>query len=176
MTCIRLAQADSSQSSRNLSCPTKKSPSRRMPRALPWRFALAMAVVAIGLMPLQAHAAYSGSGTFTLITSVADITSGGYYVFTGGSSFGATAMGTVNAAICLAATGINTTGGQISNPPATNVWQITGAGSTWYIYSEPISRYIGHSAAKNNVGTSAATGAAYQWSFATTVSSAFRIR
>ena len=176
MTCIRLAQADSSQSSRNLSCPTKKSPSRRMPRALPWRFALAMAVVAIGLMPLQAHAAYSGSGTFTLITSVADITSGGYYVFTGGSSFGATAMGTVNAAICLAATGINTTGGQISNPPATNVWQITGAGSTWYIYSEPISRYIGHSAANNNVGTSAATGAAYQWSFATTVSSAFRIR
>lgn len=153
----------------------KKTP---VHKAMPGRYlAAAVVLVALGLMPLQAQAAYSGSGNFTLITSASDITSGGYYVFVGGATFQGTRMGAVSASICPAATGFSTVlSTTIANPPATNVWQITGAGSTWYIYSETISRYIGHAGTANRVATSASTGAAYQWSFATTVSSAFRIQ
>ena len=50
-----------------VSCREARSPRRR------WAAVIAAAAAWACLAPLQAEAAYSGSGTFTLITSTADM-------------------------------------------------------------------------------------------------------
>ena len=137
---------------------------------------LAAMILAAGLMPRQAEAAYSGTGTFKPITSPGEITAGGYYVFVGGATYGATAMGTLTGSILGVAT-VTTASSQIVNPPATNVWRIDGNSTAWAIYSEAGGYYIGHRATGNAVSTAASsTSTQYGWTFATTVSSAFVIR
>ena len=139
-----------------------------------WCAGLALAAGLIASAP-QAQAAYSGTGNFTPITSTADITSGGYYVFVGGSTFASTAMGTFTPSI-LAIGSVATTSGTIVNPPTTNVWRIDGSASSWSIYNEAAAQYVGHNGTANAVSTAASTSARFLWTFATTVSSAFRIQ
>ena len=138
----------------------------RRPRHL-WVAVIAAAAAWACLAPRQAEAAYSGSGTFNQITSASDITTGGYYVFAGGTT--ATGMGTVVSSYCLAVASV-ATATSIVDPAGAVVWRIDGNSTCWNIYSESMSRYIGHSAANNNVATAASTAAAHGWTFATTAS------
>lgn len=87
---------------------------------------------------------YSGTGTFTKITSVDDLTDGYYvitnetdaFVMTNGRSGSATTGYFVSAAITPVA-------GVITNPVAANVWKIEINGSGRTIYNEAIAKYVG---------------------------------
>ena len=146
-----------------------------------WCAALAAAAIAaVCLAPMQAEAAYSGSGTFNLITSTANIGSGGYYVFVGGGTVNAMASSAVSSAtVATAALGHETiaiTASAIVNPGVGIVWKIDAVSSSMSIYNEAGSRYIGNAGANNGIARSATNSTTvYHWSFAATVSS-FTIR
>ncbi|HQF20778.1 MAG TPA: hypothetical protein PLT37_05970, partial [Kiritimatiellia bacterium] len=136
-------------------------------------------ILATGLMPRQTEAAYEGSGTFKLITNTNDITSGGYYVFVGAPSWASTAMGTGRMATksnaALSTSAVTYSGTSIVDPAGGIVWRIDGNSTSWTIYSEAASFYVGNPNANGvRTGTSAA-GTDFQWTFASTASSAFVI-
>ncbi len=89
---------------------------------------------------------YSGTGTFTKITDLADLTDGYYvilnetdaFVMTNGRSGSATTGYFVSASITVS-------GGTITDPPTSNVWKIETNGSGRTIYNEAISKYVGWS-------------------------------
>ncbi|HOW98041.1 MAG TPA: autotransporter-associated beta strand repeat-containing protein, partial [Kiritimatiellia bacterium] len=145
-----------------------------------WRpLALAIAAAAWCLAPMRSEAAYSGSGTFTLITSTADITSGGYYVFVGGGTANAmasSALATVSTA-ALSAQAVTITASAIVDPAVGRVWRIDAVSSSYGIYNEAGSIYIGAPAANGMIRSASASSATiWHWTFATTASSRFLIQ
>ncbi|NCA83229.1 MAG: hypothetical protein EOM72_10880, partial [Opitutae bacterium] len=152
----------------------------RRPRG--WQTAVAAAAVAaFCALPMQAEAAYSGSGTFNLITNVSDITSGGYYVFVGNQTNAMASANTVTAAStgALLHNGLTkaSTATVINDPAVGIVWRIDAVSSSFSINTEAGNRYIGHSGTVNAVakGTTNSAGQ-FQWTFATTISSRYLIR
>ncbi|MBP9572574.1 MAG: hypothetical protein KBF08_05885, partial [Kiritimatiellae bacterium] len=137
-------------------------------------------ILATGLMPRQTEAAYEGSGTFKLITNTNDITSGGYYVFVGAPSWASTAMGTgrmtAASTAALSTYAVSYASGNIVNPAAGIVWRIDATSSSWSIYSEAASFYVGQPNANGVRTSTSVAGDDYRWSFASTASSAFDIR
>lgn len=106
---------------------------------------------------------YTGAGTFTKITSEAELTDG-YYVVTnetdeflmtrfreGGNYFDSAPSGE--------------SGGEISNPSVDNVWKIETNGSGRTIYNEVISRYIGHSGSSNTASSVTSVSNNSRWTF-----------
>lgn len=89
---------------------------------------------------------YSGTGTFTKITSLTDLTDGYYvianetdaFLMTNGRSGTATAGYFVSAAV-------SPSSGVITNPSQNNVWKIETNGSGRTIYNEVIAKYVGWS-------------------------------
>ncbi|MFY0482546.1 choice-of-anchor D domain-containing protein [Flavobacterium sp. PLA-1-15] len=89
---------------------------------------------------------YAGTGTFTKITSLAQLTDG-YYVITNESdAFLMTngRSGTATTGYYLSAS-VSLTSGNIVNPSANNVWKIETNGSGRTIFNEAISKYVGWS-------------------------------
>jgi len=75
-------------------------------------------------------AQYSGTGTFTKITSLTDLVDGYYVVANSGDGF---AMNTTNAGSYFAHTAITPSGGVITDPATTIVWKIEKIGSDYTI-------------------------------------------
>ena len=127
---------------------------------------------------MPAQAAYDGSGSFSLVTTPAEITSGGYYVFIGGGTTDK-AMANVRVGTAAAFTGlvVNVSGGKVENPGTDRVWRIDSAGSNFTIYNEAAGFYIGNAGSTVNgiASSSTATGAKYQWTFAATASNRTKI-
>ena len=119
---------------------------------------------------LPAQAAYDGSGSFSLVTSPGDITSGGYYVFIGGgSSDKAMANVRVGSAATVGFTGlvVNASGWKVENPGTDRVWRIDSVGGNFSIYNEAAGFYIGNAGSTANgvASSAAATAAKFQWTF-----------
>ncbi|MGV4414281.1 YDG domain-containing protein [Chryseobacterium sp. T1] len=89
---------------------------------------------------------YTGTGTFTKVTALANLTDGYYvivnetdeFVMTNGRTGSATGGYFTSANITL-------TSGSIVNPPTTQVWKIETNGSGKTIYNETIAKYVGWS-------------------------------
>jgi len=91
---------------------------------------------------------YSGSGTFTKITSEAALTDG-YYVIAFGSS---QAMSNSHNGTFFARTPITAVSGTtISNPEAAIVWRIATDGTGRTIYNEATGVYVSYTGGSNNV-------------------------
>ena len=99
------------------------------------------------LIPSLGWSQYSGSGTFTKITSTSDLTDG-YYVI----AYGATqAMNNVNGSNnYFGNTAISPTGGTtITNPNAAIVWKIQTDGGGKTIYNESSAKYVSYTGSSN---------------------------
>ncbi|MBV2196223.1 MAG: hypothetical protein KUL78_06940, partial [Flavobacterium sp.] len=91
------------------------------------------------------YAQYSGTGTFTRITSSAELTDG-YYVITNASNTRAMSnvQGIGDGEPVLLAQTINPSSGTIQNPSNAIVWRVETNGSGKTIYSESSSRYLNY--------------------------------
>ncbi len=151
--------------------PRKVSANPRPLMRFGWRTALvAIAAAVVCFAPVQTEAAYSGSGTFNLITGTGDITSGGYYVFVGPSSFDylmeSSSIGTATHA--LSAVAVTILSSAIVNPSVGQVWKMDSVATGYSIYNEAGSIYVGHAATVNVfVKSAAASASQFHWTFAT---------
>src|SRR5690606_22484101 len=108
---------------------------------------------------------YSGSGTFTKINSLAELTDG-YYVITNEAD----AFLMTNGRSGLATTGyflsaaVSPSAGVITNPSISNVWLIETNGSGKTIYNEEISRYVGW-VSDNSASIEATPADTNRWTF-----------
>ncbi len=110
---------------------------------------------------------YSGTGTFTQISSLASL-SDGYYVIAYGTTF---AMNNTNSGgnTYFGNTAITPSSGVITNPPTSIVWKITTvSGNIKTIYNEAASVYVSFPSGGGNVANTAASvaGTTEQWTFA----------
>ncbi len=127
---------------------------------------LGILVVFVGLSVWGARGQYSGTGTFTQITSLTDLTDG-YYVIAYGTTF---AMNnTLNASTYFQNTAITPSSNVITNPSSTIVWKIqtnaTYGGRT--IYSENSSKYVSYTGSSNTANAVASVTAGSEcWTFA----------
>jgi|GEM_PF-1458710 len=108
---------------------------------------------------------YSGTGTFTKITSLSDLTDG-YYVIAYGTTF---AMNNTNSSNYFGNTAITPSSNTLTNPATTIVWKIqtntTYGGRT--IYSEASTKYVSYSGSSNTAyAVSSVTGGSECWTFA----------
>lgn len=89
---------------------------------------------------------YSGSGTFTKITSMAELTDG-YYVVAYGSTF---AMNNTNAGTYFTNTAITPSSNIITNPISAIVWKIqTHIDGGRTIYNEASAKYVSYTGSSN---------------------------
>ena len=110
-------------------------------------------------------AQYTGSGTFTKINSLAELTDG-YYVITNEAD--AVLMtngrsGTATTGYFISA-GITPVLGTITNPATSNVWLIETNGAGRTIYNEDIARYVGWSSG-NAASIEVAPANTNRWTF-----------
>lgn len=113
----------------------------------------------------KGFAQYSGTGTFTKVTSLAGLTDGYYvitnefseYLMTNGRSGSATTGFFVSADATF-------TSGNFVNPLASNVWKIETNGSGKTIYNEGIARYVGWSSG-NGASIENAIANTNRWTF-----------
>lgn len=98
------------------------------------------------LISVRGWGQYTGTGTFTKITSVDALTDGYYvilnetdgFVMTNGRSGNATTGYFISAAI-------SPSSGTITDPSSSNVWKIEASGTGKTIYNESIAKYVGWS-------------------------------
>lgn len=106
---------------------------------------------------------YSGTGTFTKITSLAELTDG-YYVVAYGTSV---AMNNTNAGKFFEYTAITVIDNKITNPASTIVWKIsshTDGGHS--IYNEASAKYVSYTGSGNNAyAVPSITGGKERWIF-----------
>ena len=109
---------------------------------------------------------YSGSGTFTKITSLASLQDG-YYVIAYGTTF---AMNSTNGGSFFTNTNISPTSDVLSNPAASIVWKIeTNVNGGRTIYNESTSKYVSYTGTSNSaMAVSSVTGGSERWTFAFT--------
>ena len=117
---------------------------------------------------------YSGTGTFTKITSLADLTDG-EYVIAYGATFAMinTTSGSGNS-IHILSTAITPAADIITNPDPSIVWKIETDGSSKTIYNEAIAQYVSSNGANNSALFIANVTNAARWTF-TYVSNLFRV-
>jgi len=100
------------------------------------------------LLSGQSWGQYGGTGTFTKITSDAELTDG-YYVIAYGTTF---AMNnTYTSSTYFGNTAISPSSNVITNPAASIVWKITTDGSGRTIYNEGIALYASYTGSANNI-------------------------
>ncbi len=91
---------------------------------------------------------YSGVGTFTKITSLAQLTDGYYVIVNSGDNF---AMNNTHNGTYLANTSILPLSNSIVNPSTDIVWKIESNGSGRTIFNESSSKYVSYTGSSNNV-------------------------
>ncbi|MFZ4581869.1 MAG: lamin tail domain-containing protein [Paludibacter sp.] len=121
-------------------------------------------VVAFSLFLSNTYAIYSGSGTFTKISSINDLTDG-YYVVAYGTTF---AMDNTNAGKYFANTAITPNTNSIINPSATIVWEIkTHASGGRTIFNEASSKFVSYTGSSNeSYAVNSVAGGNERWTFA----------
>ena len=121
-----------------------------------------MLLLALGMQ--SAKAQYSGTGTFTKITALADLTDG-YYVVAYGTTF---AMNNTNAGSFFANTAITPTSNVITNPSSAIVWKIqTHVDGGRTIYDETNSKYVSYTGSSNaSYAVTSVAGGSERWTFA----------
>jgi autotransporter-associated beta strand protein len=113
----------------------------------------------------NAQAQYSGTGVFTKITTLAELTDGYYVVaYTTTQAMSSSRSGNVTTGYYLN-TAISPVANVITNPPAAIVWKIETNGSGRTIYSETISSYVGWSSG-NAASAEAAVANSNRWTVA----------
>ena len=130
------------------------------------KMACGLAIVATLAGAQRGLAAYDGSGTFTKITSRAEL-SDGYYVVA--SSNGLMAMNNVNYGTFFTNTAISPSSDMLTDPPAAIVWMIqtnaTYGGLT--IFNEASNKYVSFAGTANAVqAAGAVNGTTGTWTFA----------
>jgi len=90
---------------------------------------------------------YSGTGTFTKINSVEELTDG-YYVIAYGTTY---AMNNTHNGTYLARTAIAPSNDEIANPSVDIVWKISTNGGGKTIYNEASTKYVSYTGSSNNV-------------------------
>ncbi|MEI6347739.1 MAG: YDG domain-containing protein [Bacteroidota bacterium] len=123
-----------------------------------------VALLVAMLTPNMSWGQYSGTGTFTKITSLTDLTDG-YYVVAYGTTF---AMSNTNAGTFFASTSITPVSSVITNPTAAIVWKIqTHADGGRTIYNEATSKYVSFTGTSNAaMAVASVTGGSERWTFA----------
>jgi len=107
-------------------------------------------LMAFGLVLLSSTGwgQYAGTGTFTKITSIGDL-SDGYYVITNeGDEF---AMNNTHTGVYLERTAILPSSGELTDPSTSIVWKIETNGDGRSIYNEGIEKYVSYTGSSNNV-------------------------
>ena len=108
-------------------------------------------------------AQYSGTGTFTKISALSDLTDG-YYVVAYGSTF---AMNNTNAGTYFENTAITPSSNVITDPATSIVWKIESNAGGRTIYNEDSGTYVSYTGSANAAQTSIAVTADNQrWTFA----------
>ena len=116
---------------------------------------------------------YTGTGTFTKITSLSDLEDG-YYVIVNSGDAWAMNNSTTQVANCLGNTSVAPSGGKITNPSTTIVWKIEVNATGRTIYNEASTKYVSYTGSSNNVQVADAVSANNQrWTFSYS-SNAFR--
>jgi len=110
----------------------------------------------------KSFAAYTGTGTFTQITSLASLTDG-YYVVAYGTT---QAMNNTSSSSYFGNTSISPSSGVITNPATTIVWRIETNGSGRIIYNEAGSVYAGYYGTGNNAYGVSTLNDSARWTFA----------
>ncbi len=126
-----------------------------------------MLLMAILIMP-NAFAVYSGTGTFTKITSVNDLTDG-YYVVAFGTTY---AMSNTNVGSYFTNTAITPSSSVITNPSTVLVWEIkTHADGGRTIFNEVTAKYVSYTGSSNAAyAVDDVTSGSQRWTFAYTSS------
>ena len=120
-------------------------------------------LIAFLCFSLSGYGQYSGTGTFTKITSDSELTDG-YYVITNQND--EYAMNNTNGGSYFEHSSISPVSNVITNPNASIVWEIetNGAGKT--IYNENSSRYVSYTGSSNRAYAAAAVSDDKQrWTF-----------
>lgn len=89
---------------------------------------------------------YTGTGTFTKINSLTDLTDGYYVVANSADGF---AMNNTNAGKFFTKTDISPTSGTITNPSTSIVWKIESDAAGRTIYNEASSKYVSYTGSSN---------------------------
>ncbi len=106
---------------------------------------------------------YAGTGTFTKITSLGDLTDGYYVVLNSGDAF---AMNNTNAGTFFAHTAITPSAGTITNPATAIVWKIETNGGGRTVYNEATSKYVSYTGSSNAAyAVDAVTSDNQRWTF-----------
>ena len=115
---------------------------------------------------IKANATYSGTGTFTKISALTDLTDG-YYVIGYGTTF---AMSNTNAGTYFGNTAITPSNNSLTDPATAIVWEIknhTDGGRT--IYNEASAKYASYTGTANAAqAVTSITGGSERWTFAYT--------
>lgn len=131
-------------------------------------FKTLLLAITLTLTTVSANAAYSGTGTFTKISTLTDLTDG-YYVIAYGTTF---AMSNTNAGTYFGNTAITPTNNSIIDPASTIVWEVKNhvdGGRT--IYNEASTKYASYTGTANAaLAVASVTGGSERWTFAYTSS------
>lgn len=115
------------------------------------------------LMVGKSWGQYAGTGTFTKITSIADLTDGYYVIVNSGDGF---AMNNTHNGTFLDKTNVTPSSGTLLNPAAAIVWKIESNGTGRTIYNEATSKYVSYTGSDNNVQVvDAVTTDNQRWTF-----------
>ena len=121
-------------------------------------------VVVFSMIFSTTFAIYSGSGTFTKISSINDLTDG-YYVVAYGTSF---AMNNTNGGSYFEHSTITPSSNNILNPSTSIVWEIkTHASGGRTIYNEASSKFVSYTGSSNaSYAVNSVSGGSERWNFA----------
>ncbi len=86
-------------------------------------------------------ASYSGTGTFTKVTTLADLENGAYYVLYGVNGTYEGALSNTLSSGKFTATTVSVSSDKITDPDATIVWRLDANASNWNLYNEAASVY-----------------------------------
>ncbi len=115
------------------------------------------------LIGSSAMGQYSGTGTFTKITSLVDLTDGYYVVVNSGDGF---AMNNTNAGSYFAHTAVTPSTGTIVNPATSIVWKIETNGGGRSIYNEASAKFVSYTGSSNAAyAVDAVTSNNQRWTF-----------
>ena len=119
--------------------------------------------IVLGMLAMPALAQYGGSGTFTKITTLPELTDG-YYVIA--NSLAGFAMNNGNDGSFFKHTAIAPSNDQLTNPDAAIVWKLETDSGGFTIYNEASSRYVSYKGSANAAqAVASVTGDAERWTF-----------
>ena len=158
------------------SCSTPIIPVRRARSRFAAGWGIAALALVCGIFVPTAQAAYDGTGTFELVTSINDIEDGGYYMFQAGTRAlfmvapTAAGVGSTYAPV----TTLTPVDNKVTDPNAGYVFRLNAVGSGYTLYNEARSHYYGASSANAFRRATTPVASSYYWLIATTVSSHFQ--